>query len=252
MASAPTPPPLLPVTNPAAAGSSPSAAGASDAPIATPAFRLFLSRLSDSARRSLSDRRPWGELIDRSAFSKPDSVSDATSRLRRNLAYFRVNYAAVVAFALGASLVAHPFSLFILFGLLAAWCFLYLFRASDQPVVLFGRTFFDRETLLGLVGASFVLLLNPPFWCYLLSTDATAAECCNIRFIVCPSKSTNYTLVLVIRVHKFLLLLTAAFSFLVDHNFGQSPLVDGDALAAVPSRSFAARIPASMPHAGRT
>ncbi|XP_062231645.1 PRA1 family protein B2-like [Phragmites australis] len=161
MASAPTPPPLLPVINPATAGSSPATAGGgsgSDAPIATPAFRLFLSRLSESARRSLSDRRPWGELLDRSAFSKPDSLSDATSRLRRNLAYFRVNYAAVVAFALGASLLAHPFSLLILLGLLAAWCFLYLFRASDQPVVLFGRTFSDREALLGLVGASFVLL----------------------------------------------------------------------------------------------
>jgi PRA1 family protein 1 len=158
MASAPTPPPLLPVTNPAPADSSPAAAGDSDAPIATPAFRLLLNRLSDSARRSLSDHRPWGELLDRSAFSKPDSLSDATSRLRRNLAYFRVNYAAVVAFALGASLLAHPFSLLILLGLLAGWCFLYLFRASDQPVVLFGRTFSDRETLLGLVGASFVLL----------------------------------------------------------------------------------------------
>ena len=155
--SAPTPPPLLPVTNPAAAGSSPAAtAVGADAPIATPAFRLFLSKLSDSARRSLSDRRPWTELVDRSAFSRPDSLSDATSRLRRNLAYFRVNYAAVVAFALGASLLAHPFSLLVLLGLLAAWCFLYLFRGSDQPIVLFGRTFSDRETLLGLVVASFV------------------------------------------------------------------------------------------------
>jgi len=153
MASAPTPPPLLPVTN-SAPGSSPATAGGSDAPIAQPAFRLFLSRVSDSARRSLSDRRPWGELLDRSAFSKPDSVSDATSRLRRNLAYFRVNYASVVAFALGASLLAHPFSLLALLGVLAAWCFLYAFRPSDQPVVLFGRTLTDRETLLGLVVAS--------------------------------------------------------------------------------------------------
>uniref|UniRef100_J3M833 PRA1 family protein n=1 Tax=Oryza brachyantha TaxID=4533 RepID=J3M833_ORYBR len=157
MAPAPPPPPLLPVTNPAAAGSSPAAAAVgSDAPIATPAFRLFLNRLSESARRSLSDRRPGTGLIDRPAFPRPASLSAAPSRLRRNLAYFRVNYAAVVAFALGASLLAHPFSLLILLGLLAGWCFLYLFRGSDQPVVLFGRTFSDRETLLGLVVASFV------------------------------------------------------------------------------------------------
>ena len=106
------------------------------------------------ARRSLSDRRPWTELLDRSAFTRPDSLSEATSRLRRNLGYFRVNYAAIVAFLLTASLLAHPFSLLALLDILAAWCFLYAFHPSDQPVVLFGRTFTDRETLLRLVVAS--------------------------------------------------------------------------------------------------
>ncbi|KAM0878176.1 hypothetical protein ACQ4PT_035027 [Festuca glaucescens] len=159
MASAPTPQPLLPVTNPSSVsgggGSAPSPGGGfSDAALATPAFRLFLSRVSDTARRSLEDRRPWTELIDRSAISRPDSLSEATSRLHRNLGYFRVNYAAVVAVSLAASLLAHPFSLLVLLGILGAWCFLYVFRASDQPVVLFGRTFTDRETLLGLVVSS--------------------------------------------------------------------------------------------------
>ncbi|EAY76346.1 hypothetical protein OsI_04281 [Oryza sativa Indica Group] len=155
-AAAPTPQPLLPVTNPAAAGGSAPSSGSAltDAPLATPAFRLFVSRFSDTARRSLADRRPWTELVDRSAISKPDSLSEATSRLRRNLAYFRVNYAALVAFSLAASLLAHPFSLLVLLAILGGWCFLYVFRASDQPVVLFGRTFTDRETLLGLVVAS--------------------------------------------------------------------------------------------------
>ncbi|KAJ1286024.1 hypothetical protein BS78_03G322400 [Paspalum vaginatum] len=153
-----TPAPLLPVTNTAAGGGSAPSSGTGladvQAQLATPAFRLFVSRLAETARRSLADRRPWTELLDRSAFSRPDSLSDATSRLRRNLGYFRVNYAAVVAFSLAASLLAHPFSLLVLLSILGAWCFLYAFRASDQPVVLFGRTFTDRETLLGLVVAS--------------------------------------------------------------------------------------------------
>ncbi|KAG8068340.1 hypothetical protein GUJ93_ZPchr0005g15308 [Zizania palustris] len=137
MASAPTPPPpLLPVTNAAAAGSSPAAGVGSDAPIATPALRLFLSRLSDSVRRSLSDRRPWTELMDRSAFSRPDSLSDATSRLRRNLACFRSQLrrrGGIRARGVppGAPvLAAHP---------------------PGSP-----HRFSDRETLLGLVVASFV------------------------------------------------------------------------------------------------
>ena len=55
------------------------------------AVRAFLSRLLDSGRRALSGARPWSELADRAALSRPESLADATSRLRKNLAYFRVN-----------------------------------------------------------------------------------------------------------------------------------------------------------------
>ncbi|XP_010931302.1 PRA1 family protein B1 [Elaeis guineensis] len=161
MASAPAPP-TLPISNPKSSSGAPSSvANGGAAPIATPAFRLFLSRLSDSVRRSLSNRRPWSELLDRSAFSRPDSLSDATSRIRKNLAYFRVNYIALLAAVLALSLLSHPFSLLVLLGLLVAWCFLYLFRPADPPLVLFGRTFSDRETLGGLVLLSiFVIFLT--------------------------------------------------------------------------------------------
>ncbi|CAF1920672.1 hypothetical protein Bca4012_052630 [Brassica carinata] len=71
-----TPPPL-PVTNQQAVQSQP--------PINTPAFRTFFSRLSTSIRDGLSQRRPWAEL-----------VTDALSRIRKNLAYFKVNYVAVI------------------------------------------------------------------------------------------------------------------------------------------------------------
>uniref|UniRef100_A0A1D1XGJ9 PRA1 family protein n=1 Tax=Anthurium amnicola TaxID=1678845 RepID=A0A1D1XGJ9_9ARAE len=127
------------------------APGAQAAPIATPAFRLFLSRLSDSVRRSLANRRPWYELVDRSSFSRPDSLSDAASRVRKNLSYFRINYIAFLAAALALSLLSHPFSLLVLLALLAAWSFLYLFRPADPPLVILGRRFSDRETLGALV-----------------------------------------------------------------------------------------------------
>ncbi|KAI3890256.1 hypothetical protein MKW92_010422 [Papaver armeniacum] len=61
--------------------------------------------------------------------------------------------AVVVAF----SLITNPISLLVLGGLLAAWVFLYLFRPSDPPLVLFGRTFADRETL-GLLSVSSVVV----------------------------------------------------------------------------------------------
>ncbi|PPR93096.1 hypothetical protein GOBAR_AA27575 [Gossypium barbadense] len=80
----------------------------SQPPIATPAFRAFLSRFTSSIRQGLSQRRPWYELIDRSAMARPDNLTDAYSRIRKNLSYFK-------------------------------------------PLVVFGRTFSDRETLGALV-----------------------------------------------------------------------------------------------------
>ncbi|XP_022744595.1 PRA1 family protein B1-like [Durio zibethinus] len=134
--------------------SSQSAAGGgaqSQPPIATPAFRAFLSRLTSSIRRGFSQRRPWYELIDRTAMARPDNLTDAYSRIRKNLSYFKVNYITILAVVLAFSLLSHPLSLLVLLGLLAAWVLLYLFRPSDQPLVIFGRTISDRETLGVLV-----------------------------------------------------------------------------------------------------
>ncbi|XP_071689454.1 PRA1 family protein B3-like [Rutidosis leptorrhynchoides] len=114
---------------------------------ATPALRAFVARLTDSTRRAFNRRRPWYELIDRTAFSKPESLTDATSRIRKNFNYFRVNYMTLLTAVIAFSLISHPFSLLTIVSLLGAWLFLYLFRPSDQPVVIGGRTFSDREML---------------------------------------------------------------------------------------------------------
>ncbi|KAK9105558.1 hypothetical protein Scep_022402 [Stephania cephalantha] len=70
----------------------------------------------------------------------------AASRLRKNLSYFRTNYAAVLAAILAFSLLSPP----TLpppppLPLLAARLFLYLFRPSDAPSSSC-RAFSDRET----------------------------------------------------------------------------------------------------------
>ncbi|XP_057458193.1 PRA1 family protein B4-like [Lotus japonicus] len=141
-----TAPPVLPVSNTPPASTTVASAG-SDAPATSPAFRALINNLSESLRNGLSQRRPWSELTDRSAFSKPESFSDATLRVRKNFSYFRINYYAVVSLILAVSLLTNPFSLITLTGLLASWTFLYLFRPADRPLVLFGRTFTDFETL---------------------------------------------------------------------------------------------------------
>lgn len=130
----------------------------SQPPISTPAFRSFITRLSSSLRQAFSHRRPWLELVDRSAITRPENLTDAYSRIRKNASYFRVNYLTLLAASLAFSLISHPFSLLLLLSLLAAWCFLYLFRPSDQPLVILGRSFSDRETL-GILVISTVFLI---------------------------------------------------------------------------------------------
>ncbi|OIW16209.1 hypothetical protein TanjilG_18924 [Lupinus angustifolius] len=152
--------PKLPISNHQSNPSS-TISSQSQPPIATPAFRSFISRLTSSLRQGFSRRRPWTELMDHNYMSKPETLTEACSRIRINFNYFRVNYVTLIAIVLAFSLVTHPFSLLVLIGLLASWLFLYLYRPSDQPLVLFGRTFADRETLGMLVVLTvFVIFLT--------------------------------------------------------------------------------------------
>ncbi|CAA6654693.1 unnamed protein product [Spirodela intermedia] len=139
-------PPVLPISSHQTGQTAGS--GLPTAPTGTPATWIFVSRLSESVRRSLANRRSWGELIDTSAIS----------RVRKNLSYFRVNYMAVIAVVLAVSLLTNPVSLVVLLGLLVGWCLLYLFRPADTPLVILGRQFSDRETLGGLVILTFVVV----------------------------------------------------------------------------------------------
>lgn len=151
-------PPTLPISNPQSTSAATTGGTQAQPAIATPAFRSFINRFSSSIRHGFSQRRPWSELLDRTALTRPDTLSEAASRVRKNFSYFRVNYISIIALALAVSLVSHPFSLLVLFGLLASWCFLYLFKSSDQPLVIFGRTFSDRETLGILVVTTIVVV----------------------------------------------------------------------------------------------
>ncbi|KAM7463919.1 hypothetical protein LguiA_032040 [Lonicera macranthoides] len=150
-------PPALPVSTPqilpSAGGSAPS-----NSPIPTPAFRVFINHITETVKNGLSQRRPWAELADRSAFVKPESLSEASLRIRKNYSYFRVNYLSLIAIVLAFSLLTHPLSLIVLVGLLAAWLFLYLFRPSETPLVIFGRTYSERETLGILILSTIVVI----------------------------------------------------------------------------------------------
>ncbi|KAJ8756235.1 hypothetical protein K2173_025047 [Erythroxylum novogranatense] len=128
-------PPILPVSN--APASTDATIATATPPIATPAFRAFINHITETVRNGISY-----------ALSKPESISKVALRIHKNYSYFRINYLTFIALISAFSLVSHPFSLLLLLGFLSSWLFLYLFRSSNQPLVIFSRTFSDRKTLM--------------------------------------------------------------------------------------------------------
>jgi hypothetical protein len=80
------------------------------------------------------------------------SLPQATTRIRKNAAYFRVNYAAAAAGAAALALVLHPGALAVLAALGAGWA--YLFGVRTTPLTINGRTLSHREQLLAAGGLS--------------------------------------------------------------------------------------------------
>ncbi|KAJ0053121.1 hypothetical protein Pint_03189 [Pistacia integerrima] len=116
----------------------------------------FLSRARATTLSAYSTRRPWPQFFHLHSLSRPLSFGEATIRLKRNLAYFRVNYAMVILVILFLSLLWHPVSMIIFLIVSVAWLFLYFFR--DQPLVIFHRQVDDR-VVLGVLSVVTILSL---------------------------------------------------------------------------------------------
>ncbi|KAK8629188.1 hypothetical protein V6N13_078040 [Hibiscus sabdariffa] len=120
----------------------------------------YLSRAKERVIEGLGDRRPWKLMFNIRCFNFPGNLSEAISRGRSNLAYFRMNYAIIVLGVLFLSLLWHPISLIVFVAVMAAWLVLYFLR--DEPLVVFRRTIDDRVVLmvLGVLTVVFLLLTD--------------------------------------------------------------------------------------------
>lgn len=78
--------------------------------------------------------------------SLPYNYSEAITRVRRNLNYFRVNYAMIILVILFISLVYHPISMIVFLAISVAW--FYYFR--EEAIVISGTQLDDRLVLVGL------------------------------------------------------------------------------------------------------
>ena len=80
----------------------------------------------------------------------------ALTRIKKNSAYFRVNYLLVMLATCAATFALHPTALIVLGLVLAGWIWALFIRTT--PIVISGRTLSDRETMLGLSAISFITI----------------------------------------------------------------------------------------------
>lgn len=127
-------------------------------PSSPPPKLEYITRAKQRVKAGLGTRRPWKTMLDLRSLAIPDGgISEAISRVRVNMAYFRMNYAMVMLLILFLSLLWHPISLIVFLLLMAAWLFLYFLR--DQPLVLLGRLVDDRLVLIFMAVLTVALLL---------------------------------------------------------------------------------------------
>lgn len=117
----------------------------------------WASKIKDASSSLLSERKPWTELLDKNSFAKPESLTEASSRVRKNLAYFKVNYGIGVVSIVTLCLVTSPVSLAVVFALGAMWTYLFVV-AAGQPLVVGGRQLSDREKLMGATGVTVLVV----------------------------------------------------------------------------------------------
>ncbi|KAI3856619.1 hypothetical protein MKW92_013431 [Papaver armeniacum] len=68
-------------------------------PESTGGLQLLL-RAKDRLRSDLATTRPWKEMIKQEGFNIPSTFNDSISRIKINLAYFRMNYTILVLLSL--------------------------------------------------------------------------------------------------------------------------------------------------------
>lgn len=142
---------------PPASGAAPSvgvAGGGGVSSASTGVLLAIVGRLKDHSANIFKQRKPWSEVVDRNAFSKPNTIAEAAGRLRKNANYFKVNYLIIMLATTAATFLVHPSSLLVLGLLVAGWMYVFFMRTT--PIVIGGRTLSDREKLLSMSAISFI------------------------------------------------------------------------------------------------
>eukprot|EP00887_Chlorella_sp_A99_P007819 scaffold20.g7819.t1 len=125
----------------------------------------LVQRLKDNAATAFKEAKPWGEVLDRNSIGKPANMAEATGRMRKNVAYFKTNYAIVTVGTTALVMFLNPWSIIVLACLALVWFWAYIIKTG--PLVLGGRELSERERFLALSGGSLVVIF------FLTSVGAT-------------------------------------------------------------------------------
>uniref|UniRef100_A0A7S0T494 PRA1 family protein n=1 Tax=Mantoniella antarctica TaxID=81844 RepID=A0A7S0T494_9CHLO len=127
-----------------------------EAVAATSPLMAALTKIKDSALHVVSQRKPMTEILDRTAYQRPGSFSEATGRMQKNLNYFKINYVLLTAAVLSAFILYHPWSIVWLSAIGSAWTYVYLVRT--EPLKIGERPVSEREKVLGMSGISLLIV----------------------------------------------------------------------------------------------
>ena len=134
------------------------ASGSANGSQPTPALPFDVRAFIESIKQKQLHRRirPAGAFFDPTRFSRPQSTTEATTRVELNLQWFWVNYLAIAALILVLTILSQPSFLLTLLFLAALWVFALTRDVIAVPFTPY--TLSGRPKLLTLYGLTTVIL----------------------------------------------------------------------------------------------
>lgn len=130
--------------------------GSLSSPEVQSGITALYKRMRDNASVILETRKPLGEFLDHTAMSKPATLGEVTSRMQKNLSYYRTNYFILFIASMALVFILHPLSIVWLALVTIMWG--YLFLVHSGPLTIGGREYSDREKVIGASIVSFVVI----------------------------------------------------------------------------------------------
>ncbi|KAI3723026.1 hypothetical protein L2E82_34318 [Cichorium intybus] len=141
------------------------ASASTDLPIPLPTTpNTLIARARFHTENFIARHRLWREFFNHSAVTRPLSYDDARRRIKRNLNYFRVNYAKVILLILFLSQLYQPISMITFLVVFIGWFFLYFFRDPHSPVVIIRIVLGTKEFVTVLTSVTGACLEFTSMW----------------------------------------------------------------------------------------